>query len=310
MPSNLPSVSVIVPARAAAGTLPRALRSIRDQTYSNIVDVIVAAADDGSAEAAGGEQAIVIANPTGTTPAGLNLAIAASTGEVIVRCDAQSILPPTYVERAVDTLIRTGADNVGGKQVPIGETPSERAIAAAMSSRWGSGDARYRVGGEEGPVETVYLGVFKKETLDRLGGFDEAFVRNQDYELNHRILAAGGLVWFDPELEVVYRPRATMRSLARQYRDYGRSKRRFGRRHPGSLRPRQLAPPALVIFLTVCLVSSVWWLPAILGPVSYIVGLVFAASPGPAPLLRTALALGTMHISWGLGFLFPGGGES
>lgn len=309
MTSNLPTVSVVIPARNAANSLPRCLSAVGAQTYDGLIEVIVAAADDGSAAVAGKGGVRVVRNVSGTTPAALNLAIAASTGEVIVRCDAQSILPPTYIERAVDTMIRTGADNVGGMQVPVGETPSERAIAAAMSSRWGAGDARYRVGGDEGPVETVYLGVFKKETLARLGGFDEDFVRNQDYELNHRILASGGTVWFDPELAVTYRPRGTLRSLARQYRDYGRSKRQFGRRHPGSLRPRQLAPPTLVSLLLVCLVASVWWPPAILGPVGYIVGLLFAASPGPAPVLRTALALGTMHISWGLGFLFPGGGE-
>lgn len=308
MTSNLPTVSVVIPARNAANSLPRCLDAVGLQTYDNLIEVIVAAADDASAAVAAAGGATVVRNPSGTTPAGLNLAIAVSTGEVVVRCDTQSLLPPGYVERAVATLMRTGADNVGGMQVPVGETPWERAIAAAMSSRWGSGDARYRVGGEEGPVETVYLGVFRRETLNRLGGFDESFVRNQDYELNHRIVAAGGLVWFDPELEVVYRPRGTLGALARQYWDYGRSKRRFRQRHPGSLRLRQLAPPMLVISLAICLVASPWWPPAILGPVLYFIGLILAATPGQAPTFRTALALGTMHVSWGLGFLVPGGG--
>lgn len=309
MTSNLPTVSVVIPARNAANSLPKCLAAVRLQTYDNLIEVIVAAADDGSAAAAAEGGATVVRNPSGKTPAGLNLAIAASTGEVVVRCDTESLIPPGYVERAVATLLRTDADNVGGMQVPVGETRLERAIAAAMSSRWGSGDARYRVGGEEGPVETVYLGVFKRETLDRLRGFDETFLRNQDYELNHRIVADGGLVWFDPELAVVYRPRSTLGALARQFWDYGRSKRRFRRRHPDSLRLRQLAPPALVIFLVLCLVASLLWPPAILGPAVYVIGLILAATPGTAPTFRTALALGTMHISWGLGFLVPGGDQ-
>src|SRR5690554_1061261 len=135
----------------------------------------------------------VVDNPTGVTATGLNLAISVTTGEIIVRCDAQSELPPGYVSRAVRTMERTGADNVGGMQVPVGGSPRQRAIAAAMASPLGAGNARYRLGGEEGPTDTVYLGVFRKQTLLELGGFDESFLRTQDYELNHRIRKAGGV---------------------------------------------------------------------------------------------------------------------
>ena len=180
MPPNLPTVSVVIPARDAAETLPRAIASIQAQTYPNIVDVVVAASDDASASAADGAR--VVHNPDGSTPVGLNLAIANSAGEVIVRCDAQSVLPPDYVARAVETLERTGAANVGGRQVPVGETPWQRSIARAMTSPFGAGDARYRIGGEEGPVETVYLGVFRRNALERLGGFDEGFKRGDSKE--------------------------------------------------------------------------------------------------------------------------------
>jgi len=182
--SNLPTVSVIIPARNAREQLPRALDSVFAQTYSNIIDVVVADADDSAAGLAN-PKVVVLPNPAGTTPAGLNLAIAASTGEVVVRCDAQSSLPEDYVEKAVDVLENTGAANVGGMQVPIGETAWERAIAAAMSSPWGAGDARYRIGGAAGAAETVYLGVFRRDALEEVGGFDEDFTRTQDYELNH-----------------------------------------------------------------------------------------------------------------------------
>ena len=301
MSPNLPSVSIVIPARDAAGPLRHALDAVEAQTYPNIADVIVAAADADTAAAAQGFT--VVDNPAGTTPAGLNRAIEASTGEVIVRCDAQASLPPRYVERAIDTLLRTGADNVGGMQVPVGVSPWEKAIAEAMRSRLGAGDARYRVGGEEGAVETVYLGVFPRGVLQRLGGFDEDFVRNQDYELNHRIIESGGTVWFDPELRVEYRPRGSLAALARQYLEYGRAKRKFNHKHPGSLRWRQWAAPALVAALVASLVASVWFPPVLAVLVAYATGMVMAGAVTDASPLRVAAALATMHLSWGVGFL-------
>lgn len=300
--ANLPTVSVVVPARNAAVALPRALASIVGQDYPSVIEVIVAAADDDSAAAA--EGATVVRNPVGSTPAALNAAVAASRGEVVVRCDSQSVLPAGYISRAVDTLLRTGAANVGGMQVPVGETGWERSIAEAMRSPFGAGDARYRVGGDEGPADTVYLGVFRRSALDEVGGFDESFVRNQDYELNHRLIASGGVVWFDPELKVEYRPRGSLRELARQYYDYGRAKRHFARTHRRGLRWRQLAPPALVVMLIAALIVSIWLPAVLLVPLFYVVALVAVGISSESSAIRVASALGTMHLSWGLGFLF------
>jgi succinoglycan biosynthesis protein ExoA len=305
-----PTVSVIIPALSAAETLPDTLRAIGAQDYRHIVDVIVATGDSGSAEAAERHGALVVDNPDRTTPAALNRAIEASRGEVIVRCDAHATLPPGYVSRAVRTLLRTGADNVGGMQVPEGSTFWERAIAEAMRLPLGAGYARYRVGGKEGPAETVYLGVFRRSTLERLGGFDERFTRTQDYEMNHRIRASGGLVWFDPELRVLYRPRATVAALAKQYSGYGRSKRRFARRHPGALKLRQTAPPLMVVTLVAGLVGGLWVRPLLAIPLAYLLtvvgsGLTVVPRAGLAAV-GVPLALAVMHISWGIGFLFPG----
>lgn len=301
-----PTVSVIIPARDAADALPGALESVRKQDYGNVIEVIVAAADESTAAVSDG--ATVVSNPGGSTPSGLNRALAASSGEVIVRCDAQSTLPQGYVSRAVETLARTGAAAVGGMQVPVGSTPWEHAIAAAMRSRLGAGDARYRVGGSEGPVETVYLGVFARETLVDLGGYDEQFIRTQDYELNHRIIAAGGVVWFDPALAVEYRPRGSLVQLWRQYFEYGQAKRQFRGKHPGSLRWRQLAPPVLVVALAVAIIASFWWPLALVVPIAYAAALLIAALAMGQP--RSTLALATMHLAWGLGFLMSGNTEN
>jgi succinoglycan biosynthesis protein ExoA len=305
VPDNLPTVSVIIPARGSAATLPRALKSIDNQTYQNIVEVVVAAADNESARVAEAAGATVVRNEAGTTPAGLNLAIDKTRGEMIVRCDAQSILPPEYIARAVATLTRTGAANVGGMQIPVGKTPWERAIAAAMSSPFGAGDARYRIGGEEGSVETVYLGVFRRDALERIGGFDESFTRTQDYELNHRLIDSGEVVWFDPELEVQYRPRGSLAQLARQYLDYGKAKRRFARTHRGGLRWRQLAAPLLTLALLASLIVSIWLPVALLVPALYVAGLLAVGVATPNPV-RVATALAPPHLDWGWGFLTAG----
>lgn len=311
MEESLPSVSVVVPALDAADKIGEALRSIDEQDYPKIVEVIVAAGDEATGETATGLGATVVDNPSGRTPNGLNLAIAKATGEVVVRCDAQSILPKGYVSRAVETMRRSGATNVGGMQVPVGVTFWERAIAAAMASPLGAGDARYRTGGEAGPVETVYLGVFERTTLERLGGFDEEFQRNQDYELNHRILESGGVVWFDPELRVEYRPRGSLRELWSQYLQYGRAKKLFAARHPHGLRWRQLAPPLLVIGLLLGLIAGLVWPWAFLIPGLYVGALVVGVATMPRRLGAnpgTIPALATMHVAWGLGFL--GWGET
>ena len=304
MPSSQPTVSVIIPARDAGDVLPRALRSIASQTYPIIVEVIVAAADEPTAEVASAVR--VVRNPSGTTPAGLNLALEASVGDIVVRCDAHAILPQGYVSRAVETMKRTGAANVGGIQVPVGVSTWERAIATAMTSPLGSGDARYRIGGEEGPVETVYLGVFRRDVLDELGGFDESFVRSQDYELNHRIIESGRAVWFDPELKVEYTPRSSLRSLGSQYYQYGRAKRLFSRKHSGGLRWRQIAPPLGLLTMLICLLAAVRYPIALVVPAGYLAALTIEGvrtNMQKANWIRTVAALFTMHMTWGAGFL-------
>lgn len=304
MNTTLPTVSVIIPAANAAEHLPRALESVDRQNYPNIIEVIVATSDRESTDAATShERAIVVDNPSGSTPTALNLAWLASTGDIIARCDVQSVLPPGYISRAVETMRRTGAANVGGRQVPIGETRFQRAIAAAMTSPLGAGDARYRRGGTEGAVETVYLGVFDRRVLEDLNGFDEAFLRTQDYELNHRIVKSGAIVWFDPELAVEYTPRKTLGEIAMQYYEYGVAKRQFGRRHQGSLRWRQLLPPLFVVGLAGSILLSIWWPLALLAPAGYLVVVLTAGVATRVSPLRTATAIVTMHVSWGIGFL-------
>lgn len=304
------TVSVIVPARDAAAHIDRAVRSALQQW--GVVEVVVAAADPSTREAAEAvedDRVVVVDNPDGTTPTALNRALEKTVGSIIVRCDAHAVLPPGFVHRAVETLERTGAVNVGGRQIPRGESPFERAVAHGMVSPIGAGNARYRIGGQEGPVDTVYLGAFRREALVAVGAFDESLERNQDYELNWRLRQGGGLVWFDPELGVEYRPRNSPGRLWRQYFAYGYWKRVVLRRHPGSLRWRQLAPPALVVALaSSAAMAPLAWRPAALVPGVYLVttvgaGLVDLLRRRDGAALLEPLALWTMHLAWGAGFI-------
>jgi succinoglycan biosynthesis protein ExoA len=311
------AVSVVVPARTAAATLERAVRSALDQGWAGPLDVTVAVGPsaDGTREvadalAASDARVRVVDNPSGATGAALNAAIAASSGDVVVRLDAHAELPPGYVRRAVEVLDETGAVNVGGVQDPVGTTPFEQAVAAAMTSKLGTGGAAFRHSSTPGPVDTVYLGVFRRDALDAVGGFDAGLLRNQDYELNIRLRAAGGTVWFDPALRVAYRPRGSVRALARQYYDYGRWKREVVRRHPGSVRLRQLAPPVALVANVVGLAVGARWRPALAAPALYAAAVLAEAArasrgrPGAAGV-RIPVTFSVMHAAWGAGFLTP-----
>lgn len=314
--ARLPSVSVLLPVRNAEATIEAALDSVLSQDYGGSVEVIVA---DGSDTPATSElvrrrypTVRLVPNPEQTIGFGSNAALRAATGEVVARCDAHTVLPPGYLRRAVETLARTGAANVGGRQRPAGGSLFERAVSMAMTSPLGAGDARHRIGGAEGPADTVYLGVFRREALDAVGGYDPSLERNGDYELNWRLRSRGETVWFDPGLDVTYRPRDTLRSLARQYFDYGRWKRVVLRRHPASVRWRQIASPAIVLSLAgglaLALAGVPWPAQALLS--AYVLTVVGAAvamvfrQRDPAAFL-VPLVLATMHLAWGGGFFLP-----
>jgi succinoglycan biosynthesis protein ExoA len=298
-----PTVSVVMPIRNEADHLPDAVSSVLEQEYPLPFDVCLAVgpSSDGTEVVAAAlaepePRLRVVPNPSGVTPTALNAAVAATTGEVVVRVDGHSTLSAGYIRRAVETMVRTGAVNVGGRQVPEPTTEFEGAVAAATTSWLGTGGASYRVGGDEGPVDTVYLGVFDRAAGDVVGWFADDLIRNQDYELNIRLRKAGGVVWFDPELAVGYRPRGSWVTLARQYYEYGAWKVEVLVRHPDSLRLRQLAPGALPAALTITSVLGVrrraWW--AV--PIGYVTALVIG---GRSP--RVAAVAAVQHLAWGTG---------
>jgi succinoglycan biosynthesis protein ExoA len=327
-----PPVSVVVPVLNEERHLEAAVTKVLDQDYPGPVEVVLAIGPsrDRTAQvaarlAARDARVHVVDNPTGRTPAGLNAAIKGSTGDVVVRVDAHSELSPGYVRRAVELLERTDADNVGGVMLARGRTPFERAVARAMRSRLGIGGARFHVGGEEGEAETVYLGVFRRSTLDRLGGFDEHFHRAQDWELNHRIRLAGGKIWFSPDLWVTYRPRSSWQALALQFFRTGRWRRQVTRRYPETANLRYLAPPVTVVAIAAGSAAGVvgsfagpsWLRLGWAAPAGYLLAVTLGAQVlagsrvdgEPAADARERawlpVVVATMHMTWGAGFLLP-----
>lgn len=307
--------------------LASAIKAILTQNYDGNVRIILALGpstdktDVIAAELKSKDQRIsTVQNPSGRTPDGLNAAIATTTESIIVRVDAHSELSPNYLTIAVETLARTGADNVGGVMAAKGVTLFERAVATAMTSKLGVGSAPFHVGGIEGPVETVYLGVFRRSALERVGGYDPTFTRAQDWEMNHRIRSTGGIVWFNPDLKVTYRPRSSIRTLVKQYFQYGQWRRKVMRQHPETTRSlsalRYFAPPLAVLGIVLGSILGlvggylsafplVFW--GFLAPVGYVAIVLIATislarNAGKAtPYIPLVLAL--MQISWGIGFL-------
>jgi succinoglycan biosynthesis protein ExoA len=319
--ADWPAVSTVLPVLNEARHLSAAVASVLSQDYPGEIQVVLAlgpSSDGTDAIAAGLARAdsrvICVPNPTGRTPTALNLAIAASRGAVIARVDGHAELPADYLRVAVETLQRTGADNVGGLMWAEGTTPFEVAVARAMTSRFGVGNAAFHVGGGEGPADTVYLGVFRREALERVGGYDESFVRAQDWEMNYRLRQTGGTVWFTPSLRVAYRPRHSAAALWSQYFYYGRWRREVMRRHPDSINLRYLAPPValagLVLGSVVGVLGLVWpWLYlGFAAPLTYaaaVLAAVVVTGRGLPPRARTWLAVvyPTMHVAWGSGFI-------
>lgn len=323
--ASWPPVSVVMPVLNEERHLRSAVGQVLAQDYPGELELVVALGpssdrtDEIANEIANGDARIrLIANPSGLTPAGLNLAIRESKHDIVVRVDGHGMLSEGYLRRAVEVLEESGADNVGGVMAAHGETAFEDAVARAYTSPLGLGGGRFHVGGGAGPVDSVYLGVFRRAILDRLGGFDERFVRGQDWELNYRIRQAGGTVWFSPDLWVTYRPRPSLRRLARQFYLTGQWRRVVSRTHPGTAGFRYLAPPTALLGCVIGLLAGIagavvgpgWLLLGFAIPGAYLAGVLAGAvmfgrglEYGWRARCWLPAVVATMHMSWGAGFL-------
>jgi succinoglycan biosynthesis protein ExoA len=316
-----PGVSAVLTVLNEERHLRDAVSSVLEQDYPGDVELVIALGPSRDATnavaheiAAADPRVRCVDNPSGRTPEGLNKALALTRFPVVARVDGHAELPPHYLRVAVDALQRTEAVNVGGLMWAEGRNDFERAVARAMTSKFGVGNAPFHVGGEEGPADTVYLGVFRRDALDAVGGYNEAFTRAQDWEMNYRLRREGGLIWFTPALKVSYRPRGTLSQLARQYFNYGKWRGEVMRQHPDTVNLRYLAPPTALVAVTLGVllglvgiaVHPLLW--ALLLPGGYVAGVLAGSLVTARGLPRRAalwlpVVYPTMHGSWGVGFL-------
>ncbi len=312
--SPKPEISVILPVRDEAPHLADAVNAILSQDFHGLLEVVLAIGPsrDGTEEIAkalalADTRVVIVPNPSGRTAAGLNLAIKKSRYSIIVRVDGHSEIPQNYLSLVIEILTQSGAVNVGGVMAASGKSLFERSVARAMRSPLGVGASRFHTGGLAASVDTVYLGAFRKEALLAVGGFDERFTRAQDWELNFRLRAAGGVVYFDPRLVVTYRPRASVNALARQYFEYGRWRRVVSRRHEGTINYRYLAPPFTVIVSALSIIlgsllSTIFLVPVLIYSLFILLASI-KIGKSFGEVVSLPLILLTMHMCWGTGFL-------
>lgn len=311
---RFPSVSIILTVVNEEAHLRSAVQAALNSDYEGELEMVIAVGPSRdqtnhiAQELSQKDSRIkVIENPTGKTPFGLNAALRASSHDIVVRIDGHSEIESHYISTAVQILKETGAANVGGLMAAEGVTPFQRAVARAMRSPIGVGTSRFHTGGNAGATDTVYLGVFRRSAVEAIGGYDENFIRAQDWEMNHRLRMHGGIVWFDPRLKVTYRPRSNVRSLARQYFDYGRWRRVVSRRHQGTINFRYLAPPINLAACAASLILGIFVNPLFIIPLSMYLSLILCASliigRSWSERLRLPLVLIIMHFCWGFGFI-------
>ncbi len=247
-------ITIVIPCRNERDFIGPALESLESQEWPDRWEILVA---DGMSE--DGTRAVLerycrknsrihmIDNLTRTVSAGLNQAICQARGDIILRVDAHTEYAPDYVAQCVRTLDSSGAENVGGPARTKAEGIVQNAIAAAYHSSFSTGGASFHDDSYEGYADTVPYGCWRKSTLEQIGMFDEALVRNQDDELNLRLIRAGGKIWQSPKIVSWYRPRSSLSALFRQYFQYGFWKWEVIRKHRIPASWRHLVPGAFVL---------------------------------------------------------------
>lgn len=315
------TVSVIVPCRNEIRYIEPFLGSLGAQRLPPGVDweVFIAdgMSDDGTRAVldrfrAGHPYLTILDNPRKIVSTGLNEAIRRARGEVVVRMDVHSEYAPDYIAQCLAVLEETGAQNVGGPARTMARGYMQRAIALAYHSGFACGGARFHNTGYEGEVDTVTFGCWRRRTLEELGLFDEALVRNQDDELNLRLVLSGGRIWQSPRIRCWFKPRSSLGALFRQYAQYGYWKVYVIRKHRQPAAVRHLAPGAFVggvlglALLAPFSLPARWMLAGALGlyAAGNLAATALAARRGGlrfAPVLPLVFA--AYHFSYGLGFL-------
>lgn len=313
-------ISIILPIRNEANFIRQCLDAILAQDYLlDQIEVLVAdgMSTDGTREIVteyqkGHPNIVLIDNPGKIVPTGMNLALRQSRGDIIIRVDGHTIIDTEYVSQCVNTLTKSGAENVGGRMTAHGQNTFAQTVAIATSTPFGIGGSRFHYSDKEECVDSVYMGAWPKEVFERIGLFDEELVRDQDDEFNYRLREKGGEILLNPTIKSVYTVRSNPKSLWKQYFQYGYWKVRVLQKHPRQMSMRQFVPPAFVFGLISSLLITpftswgVWILLSVAGSYSMAnlaASVMTSSSKGWKHLTLLPMAFAIIHLSYGMGFL-------
>lgn len=307
--------------RNEADYIEACLNSILGQEYlAERIEILIvdAMSDDGSRQVVETYASVypnvrLLDNPARLTPAAFNIGIRLAKGDYVALVSSHSVLPCDYVRKCVDYSRQTGAQNVGGRMEAVGAGPSARAIALATNSPFGIGGSKFHYSDKAQYVDTVYPGFYPRHVFEKIGLFDERLVRNQDYELNYRLCAAGGKIYYAPDIVITYYARDSWQKFVKQFFEYGYWKTRTIYKHPASVKVRHLIPPLFVGSVLVGLALGfffplIGWL--VLGLLAiYGLFLLYASwrstqREGEKSSYRLPFYLATLHIAWGAGALW------
>jgi succinoglycan biosynthesis protein ExoA len=313
------SVLVVIPTLNEAATIAGVLQALREDPPADAALKFVVAdggSNDGTVEqvreiARGRDDLVLLHNPERLQSAAVNRAVLAHGAgcEVLVRCDAHAAYPRGYCRQLLQALDRTGADAVVVPMDSVGEGCFQKAVAWVSDTALGSGGSAHRGGRRSGFVDHGHHAAFRMAMFRRAGGYDRSFTHNEDAEFDCRQRALGARVYLDAGIRVAYRPRGSVKALARQYFRYGLGRSRTVRRHPDSLRLRQLAVPLHLAFMLAALLLAAWWPALLLWPAAYVAvlalaSLAIAARQRSLCGLLAGPAAAVMHTAWACGFFW------
>lgn len=308
----MPEVTVILPVYNEESHLEECLLSLLGQTFpKEKMEWIVV--DGGSTDATpvileqfrkkGPFQ--LLSNPGNPTPSSLNMAIRCAKGRYIVRMDAHSVYHSDYIDKCIQCLEQTGAENVGGCFDVRGEGILGKGFAALLSSPFGIGGAAFRSSKESGYVETVPYGTWRKELFDRIGLFDEELVRSEDNDLNQRIRSSGGKIYLDVSIRIIYYCRNTLNAILRIGLNNGNALFHTLRKNPGAMRLRHYIPFlflfSLVIFGLGTLFHPVFGKVFLTELMLYLLLDLYFSLKSPKNALVTLWLYPLFHLTYGLG---------
>jgi len=316
-------VSVIIPCRNELRFIDALINTLKAQTWPlDKMEWIIAdgESNDGTWERLqewkkGQSNLTVLRNPHKFVPQALNSALNVAKGDIIVRMDAHSGYPKNYIECLVAGLLEYKADNVGGVWItkPGSDSNMALAIALATSHPLGIGNAGYRLGGIL-PMETdtVPYGCFRRDVFTRFGLYDVDMIRNQDDELNARIIKGGGKIVLLPDLKIDYYARPSIEKMSQMFYQYGLFKPLVNMKVGSPATWRQFAPPALFVASLLCFLALVLGMISVPTFILFVaiylipilaISIIIASQKGLKLFPFLLLCFPSIHFSYGYGYV-------